>query len=167
MIEVDHTDLSNLEPLDPDPAKPILASQLLDLEKKQRKRFTAQGRPEKISTGCGEIDEILGKGCERGIVIGVSAESGEGRLVCVLSLICKRKSTTIALKSVWTKWPEASLKCPKDIAAPSIFVLSKLCLSPFPGVLLQYFQILPGVLETNSRASDFTAPSSIDSSFPP
>jgi hypothetical protein len=82
MIEIDHTVVNNPDPPPPEPAKPILASQLLELERKQRKRFTGQGRDERISTGCGEINEILGGGCERGIVVGISAEGGEGRLVC-------------------------------------------------------------------------------------
>jgi RecA/RadA recombinase len=84
MIEIDHATLNNPEPASPEAAKPILASQLLELEKKQRKRFTKRGGDERISTGCGEIDEILGGGCERGIVVGISAEGGEGRLVRVL-----------------------------------------------------------------------------------
>jgi predicted ATP-dependent serine protease len=81
MIEIDHTALSKSDQPPLEPAKPILASQLLELEKKQRKRFTEQGKIERISTGCGEIDEILGGGCERGIVVGISAEGGEGQLV--------------------------------------------------------------------------------------
>jgi hypothetical protein len=65
----------------PEPAAPILASSLLDLEIKQRRRFAAQG--ERISTGCREVDEVVlgGDGLERGIVVGVSAEGGQGRLV--------------------------------------------------------------------------------------
>lgn len=80
MIEIDHEALNNPDPPPPEPARPILASQLLELEQKQRKRFSEQGK-ERISTGCGEVDEILGGGCERGIVVGISAEGGEGRLV--------------------------------------------------------------------------------------
>jgi predicted ATP-dependent serine protease len=81
MTEIGHIALNNPDPPPPEPAKPILASQLLELERKQRRRFTEQGRDEKISAGCSEIDEILGGGCERGIVVGISAEGGEGRLV--------------------------------------------------------------------------------------
>ena len=81
MIEIDHEALNDPAPPPPEPAKPILASQLLDLEQKQRKRFSEQGKDERISTGCGEMDEILGGGCERGIVVGISGEGGEGRLV--------------------------------------------------------------------------------------
>jgi len=81
MSEIDHTALLNTDPPPPEPAKPILASQLLELEKKQRRRFTKQGKDERISTGCGEIDEVLGGGCERGIVVGISAEGVEGLLV--------------------------------------------------------------------------------------
>jgi hypothetical protein len=82
------------DPSLPEPAKPILASQLLELEKKHRKRFTKQGRDERISTECGEIDEILGGGFERGIVVGISAEGGEGRLVGAFSKLsyCRKSS---------------------------------------------------------------------------
>jgi predicted ATP-dependent serine protease len=93
MIEMDHAALNNPDPPPPEPAKPILASQLLELEKKHRKRFTEQGREERISTGCGEIDEILGGGLERGILVGISAEGSEGRLVgSLLNLSCCGKS---------------------------------------------------------------------------
>lgn len=83
MIEIDH----NLkpEPPEPEPAKPILASSLLELEEKQRKRFTGDAKSERIKTGCAEIDGILdggeGEGIERGIILGVSADGGDGRLV--------------------------------------------------------------------------------------
>lgn len=87
MIEIDHAALNNPDPPPPEPAKPILASQLLALEKKHRKRFTEQGRDERILTGCGEIDEILGGGFERGIVVGISADGGEGRLVGAFSTL--------------------------------------------------------------------------------
>lgn len=77
MIEIDHIVAS-----EPEPAKPILASQLLELEEKQRTRFIRDGRPEKLSTACAEIDELLGgEGVERGVVVGISADAGEGRLV--------------------------------------------------------------------------------------
>jgi hypothetical protein len=94
MIEIDHDALNNQDPSLPEPAKPILASQLLELEKKHRKRFTKQGRDERISTECGEIDEILGGGFERGIVVGISAEGGEGRLVGAFSKLsyCRKSS---------------------------------------------------------------------------
>ncbi|KAE9380369.1 hypothetical protein N431DRAFT_395155 [Stipitochalara longipes BDJ] len=87
MFEIDHAAVNNPDPLPPEPAKPILASQLLELEQKQRRRFTKQGKEERISTGCGEIDEILGRGCERGIVVGISAEGGEGRLISLHLLV--------------------------------------------------------------------------------
>ncbi len=76
MIGIDHTDR-----VPPEPAKPILASALLDLEMEQRRRFVRHGAPERIRTGCGGVDEILGGGFERGIVVGISAEGGEGSLV--------------------------------------------------------------------------------------
>ena len=81
MPEVDHTVTPPLEP-----AKPILSSQLLELELKQRQRFS--GRGERISTGCKEIDDYVlgGDGLERGIVVGISGESSEGRLVS--DIIC-------------------------------------------------------------------------------
>ena len=71
----------NTEDPAPDPAKPILASQLLDLEEKQRKRFTSHGRDERLRTECDEIDDLFGGGIERGVVVGISAEGVEGRLV--------------------------------------------------------------------------------------
>jgi hypothetical protein len=75
MTEIDHTALPP-----PEPATPILASQLLAIEEKQRTRFASRG--ETIRIGCGEIDDyMLGGGCERGVVVGISAEGGEGRLV--------------------------------------------------------------------------------------
>jgi len=64
------------------PAKPILASHLLDLEELQRQKFTSNGRPERLSSGCTEIDGLLGgEGVERGIVVGISSDGGDGRLV--------------------------------------------------------------------------------------
>lgn len=75
MIKIDHTALPP-----PEPAIPILASHLLTIEEKQRTRFLSRG--ERIRTGCGEIDDyMLGGGCERGIVAGISAEAGKSRLV--------------------------------------------------------------------------------------
>jgi hypothetical protein len=64
-----------------DPAKPILASSLLDLEEKQRRRFAGKG--ERVSTGCTVVDECVlgGGGLERGIVLGISSEDLDGRLV--------------------------------------------------------------------------------------
>jgi len=82
MYEIEHAALNNPDPPLSEPARPILASQLLELERKQRGRFSTNARDERISTGCGEIDEVLRGGCERGIVLGISAEGGEGRLVC-------------------------------------------------------------------------------------
>lgn len=64
----------------PEPAQPILASSLLDVEERQRHRFASRG--ERITTACAEVDEpVLDGGLERGIVLGVSAEGEEGRLV--------------------------------------------------------------------------------------
>lgn len=64
-----------------DPAQPILASSLLDLEERQRRRFAGKG--ERVSTGCTAVDESVlgGGGLERGIVVGISSENLEGRLV--------------------------------------------------------------------------------------
>lgn len=81
MIELDHA--TTLQP-EPEPAVPILASHLLRIEEKQRTRFSRDGRPERLSTHCEDIDEILGGGIERGIVMGISAEGTEGRLVSVI-----------------------------------------------------------------------------------
>ena len=82
MYEIDHAALNSSDPPPLEPAKPILASHLLELEKKQRRKFSPNGVDERISTECAEIDEVLGCGCERGIVVGISADGGEGRLVC-------------------------------------------------------------------------------------
>lgn len=69
----------------PEPARPILASHLLAVEEKQRARFASRG--ERVRTMCAEIDEyVLGGGLERGVVVGLSAEGDEGRLVSGLSL---------------------------------------------------------------------------------
>lgn len=70
----------------PDPAQPILASSLLDLEERQRTRFAGSG--ERISTACGAVDEFVlgGAGLERGVVLGISGEVPEGRLVSERSL---------------------------------------------------------------------------------
>ena len=58
----------------PTPAQPILASDLLESEEKQRRRFADKG--ERISSACAVLDEsVLGEGgVERGIVLGISAE---------------------------------------------------------------------------------------------
>ncbi|KAM3075915.1 hypothetical protein ACMFMG_006571 [Clarireedia jacksonii] len=99
-----------------EPAKPITADRLLELEEKQRKRFTGAGRAQRIRTGCREIDEYVlaaGKGkvpemekvrendkgfggvasgiggFERGVVVGLSAaegDAGEGRGARLTSL---------------------------------------------------------------------------------
>lgn len=80
MIEIDHA--LQTARSEPEPAKPILASQLLELEVKQRTRFTCDRKPERLSTACTEIDELLGgNGIERGVVVGISGEGGDGRLV--------------------------------------------------------------------------------------
>ncbi|KAL2069041.1 hypothetical protein VTL71DRAFT_15379 [Oculimacula yallundae] len=83
MIHIDHSLLNNPPSSPPRPALPILASHLLDLEEKQRRRFTGEGRDERLSTGCKEVDEVLGAGVERGVVLGISAgaEGREGRLL--------------------------------------------------------------------------------------
>lgn len=80
MFEIDH--VQSPPPL---PAQPMLASDLLLLEQKQRKRFTGNSKLERIKTGCVEVDELLGAGLEdggfeRGVVLGISA-GDEGRLV--------------------------------------------------------------------------------------
>jgi hypothetical protein len=67
---------------EPQPAKPILASHLLQLEQQRRKNFTSNGGPERLSCRCAEIDALLGgEGIERGVVVGISAEGDDGRLV--------------------------------------------------------------------------------------
>jgi hypothetical protein len=75
MMEMDHTALGA-----PEPAKPILACDLLALEEKHRRKFGERGVTAK--TGCTEMDDyVLGSGFERGIVVGLSGEGSEGRLV--------------------------------------------------------------------------------------
>ncbi|CZT03314.1 uncharacterized protein RAG0_10110 [Rhynchosporium agropyri] len=83
MIHIDHSLLTNAPPSPPKPALPIIASHLLALEEKQRKRFSGKGRPERLSAGCREVDEVLGGGVERGVVLGISAgvEDKEARLL--------------------------------------------------------------------------------------
>ncbi len=85
MIHIDHSllPIADPSPPPPEPAIPILASHLLDLEEKQRKRFVRHGRSERLSTGCKEVDELLGGGVESVVVLGVSSSSerSEGRLV--------------------------------------------------------------------------------------
>lgn len=64
----------------PNPAEPTLASNLLELEERHRRRFA--GRGERIGTSCMAVDgSVLGGGLERGIVLGISADGPEGRLV--------------------------------------------------------------------------------------
>ena len=75
MTEIDHTVVTP-----PESSTPIPASDLLAIEEKQRLLFSVRG--ERISTGCGEIDDyMLRGGFERGIVVGISAEAAAGRLV--------------------------------------------------------------------------------------
>jgi hypothetical protein len=64
-----------------EPAEPMLASSLLDAEERQRRRFAGKG--ERLSTGCTIVDDAVlgGGGLERGIVLGISADDLEGRLV--------------------------------------------------------------------------------------
>ncbi|KAI9056025.1 hypothetical protein LZ554_000957 [Drepanopeziza brunnea f. sp. 'monogermtubi'] len=83
MIHIDHKFLSNRPPPPPEPAVPILASHLLELEEKQHQRFDRNGGSGRLSTGCRDIDEVLGGGIERGVVLGLSSnvEGFEGRLL--------------------------------------------------------------------------------------
>lgn len=87
MIHVDHSLLPNpIEPPNPpppEPAIPILASHLLDLEENQRERFSRHVGAERLSTGCREVDGVLGGGVERGMILGLSSglDGSEGRLV--------------------------------------------------------------------------------------
>ena len=88
MIHIDHSLLPNATLPPPEPALPILASHLLQLEEQQRQRFSHDGRPKRLSSGCKEVDEVLGSGgVERGLVLGISApvEGREWRLVSDLS----------------------------------------------------------------------------------
>ena len=99
MIEIDHTTLPA-----PEPAKPVLASQLLVIEEEQRRRFADWGT--KIKSECVEVDEyVLGGGFERGIVVGLSCERSEGRLVSA----CSRAYELLVGASLWStsETPEA------------------------------------------------------------
>ncbi|KAH8811440.1 hypothetical protein F5884DRAFT_274361 [Xylogone sp. PMI_703] len=60
--------------------EPILASHLLELETRNRAKFTGDGRVVRLRTGCEGIDEYVlgGGGVERGVVMGVSAGGEEG-----------------------------------------------------------------------------------------
>lgn len=94
MIELDHSTLNAAPP--PEPAKPMTADLLLNLEIQQRRRFAGPNQEKlRVSTGCEILDELFdggdatgGRGMERGIVVGVSAEGreGEGILVSFLFL---------------------------------------------------------------------------------
>ena len=101
----------------PTPAQPILASDLLESEEKQRRRFADKG--ERISSACAVLDEsVLGEGgVERGVVLGISAEGLEGRLVSVRCLILSLVSSIFDMrrgelcsaspnKSYWTSIAE-------------------------------------------------------------
>jgi hypothetical protein len=85
MMENDHE-----VPPSSSPATPIQASDVLHLEIKQRMRFIDNGKPEKVTTGCQEVDELLGgtesRGVERGVVFGISA-GDEGRIVSFHTLL--------------------------------------------------------------------------------
>ncbi|PBP22400.1 hypothetical protein BUE80_DR006775 [Diplocarpon rosae] len=83
MIHFDHSLPHTLPPSSPESAMPILASHLLELEETQRRNFTGNGGEERLSTGCKDIDEVLGGGVERGVMLGVSSnvEGFEGRLL--------------------------------------------------------------------------------------
>lgn len=93
MIKIDHS--ARAEDVSPPvPSLAILADQLLELEERQRARFSEEdGGLSRIKTGCLEIDNYVlcgGKnesdgGFERGVVVGLSAADGDeslgGRLV--------------------------------------------------------------------------------------
>ncbi|KAH6667532.1 hypothetical protein B0J14DRAFT_489444 [Halenospora varia] len=80
---IHHSPTSSTPP--PEPAKPITADQLLLLEIAQRKRFSRNGKSERIGLGCEGLDELFSlhekrgnDGIERGLVVGISAEGGRG-----------------------------------------------------------------------------------------
>ncbi|KAA8569060.1 hypothetical protein EYC84_000732 [Monilinia fructicola] len=93
MIKIDHS--ARAEDVSPPvPSLAILADQLLELEERQRARFSEEdGGLSRIKTGCLEIDNYVlcgGKnesdgGFERGVVVGLSAADGDeslgGRLI--------------------------------------------------------------------------------------
>lgn len=80
------TSIDQTKELKQEPARPILASHLLDLEEKQRKLFINDGR--RLRTACADVDELFGgDGVERGIVLGISGEGEDGRLVSVFNYL--------------------------------------------------------------------------------
>jgi hypothetical protein len=83
------------------PARPILASNLLELEEMQIRRFAGKG--ERISTACAAVDEsVLGEGgIERGIVLGISAEGLEGRLVSSRSAVLLYTNSAVCCREVY------------------------------------------------------------------
>jgi hypothetical protein len=93
MMEIDYALLDRTDP-PPEPARPILASHLLDLEERQRRQFNKGGGSERLKSGCEDIDELLGGGFERGILVGISAGGIEGRLVSIISDVTNRHVLT-------------------------------------------------------------------------
>jgi len=88
MIDIDHTTAPT-----PKSAIPILASDLLAIEEKQRMRFSARG--DRFMIGCAEIDDyLLRGGFERGTIVGISAEAGEGRLVSVFCFLIRSRTSS-------------------------------------------------------------------------
>ncbi|KAK6587255.1 hypothetical protein PZA11_000545 [Diplocarpon coronariae] len=83
MIPIDPNLPHTRPPSAPESAMPILASHLLELEETQRRQLTGLAGAERLGTGCQNIDELLGGGVERGVVLGLSssAEALEGRLI--------------------------------------------------------------------------------------
>ncbi|PBP26448.1 hypothetical protein BUE80_DR002686 [Diplocarpon rosae] len=83
MIYLDRSLPHTLPPSSPESAMPMLASHLLELEEEQRRKFTGEGGEERLRTGCKDIDEMLGGGVERGVMLGVSSnvKGCEGRLL--------------------------------------------------------------------------------------
>lgn len=59
------------QPAPPRPALPILASSLLAAEERRGTAFSIECG-ERVSTRCGQLDELLGGGFERGTVVGLS-----------------------------------------------------------------------------------------------
>ncbi|KAI9644369.1 hypothetical protein NHQ30_007726 [Ciborinia camelliae] len=88
MIERDNTAQAEAS-YSPEPAQPITADRLLELEERQRARFGGKnGGLARLKVGCPEIDDYVLCGCkdklnggfERGIVVGLSTADGDESL---------------------------------------------------------------------------------------
>ncbi|KAA8569061.1 hypothetical protein EYC84_000732 [Monilinia fructicola] len=114
MIKIDHS--ARAEDVSPPvPSLAILADQLLELEERQRARFSEEdGGLSRIKTGCLEIDNYVlcgGKnesdgGFERGVVVGLSAADGDESLGDFSQPYCLRSPPTCRPCKCYPKSPK-------------------------------------------------------------